>query len=69
MQDALTRWKIESMHLDLRLLEVFCAVYSELSFSKAGQKLHVSQPTVSSHIRSLEESPGVRLFDRLPRQI
>lgn len=57
------------MHLDLRLLEVFCAVYSELSFSKAGQKLHVSQPTVSSHIRSLEESPGVRLFDRLPRQI
>ncbi len=57
------------MQLDLRLLEVFCAVYSELSFSKAGEKLHISQPTVSSHIRNLEESLGVRLFDRLPRQI
>lgn len=62
-------WKMESMQLDLRLLEVFCAVYSELSFSKAGEKLHISQPTVSSHIRSLEDTLGVRLFDRLPRQI
>ncbi len=57
------------MQLDLRLLEVFCSVYAELSFSKAGAKLHVSQPTVSSHVRSLEESLGVRLFDRLPRRI
>lgn len=57
------------MQVDLRWLEVFCAVYSELSFSRAGAKLHISQPTVSGHVRSLEESLGLQLFDRLPRRI
>ncbi|MGH9341886.1 MAG: selenium metabolism-associated LysR family transcriptional regulator [Acidobacteriota bacterium] len=57
------------MRLDLRLLEVFCCVYKLKSFSKAGEELLLSQPTVSGHIRNLEELLGVRLFERLSRRI
>ena len=57
------------MQLDLRLLEIFCAVYEARSFSKAAEKLHISQPTVSEHVKNLEEILDVRLFDRLPRTI
>ena len=57
------------MQLDLRLLEIFCAVYEARSFSKAAEKLRVSQPTISEHIKNLEEVLNVRLFDRLPRNI
>src|SRR6185503_13058242 len=56
------------MRLDLSLVEVFCVVYEEGSFSRAASKLHLSQPTVSGHIKNLEEAIGARLFDRLPRQ-
>jgi DNA-binding transcriptional LysR family regulator len=55
------------MRLDLALLEVFCTVYEEGSFSKAALKLRLSQPTVSGHVKNLEEAVGARLLDRLPR--
>ena len=57
------------MRLDLRLLEVFCRVYEEGSFSRAGEKLWISQPTVSGHIKNLEEALEVKLFERLPREV
>jgi len=57
------------MQLDLRLLEIFCRVYEERSFSRAGDKLWISQPTVSGHIKNLEEALGVKLFERLPRKV
>ena len=55
--------------MDLRLLEIFCAVYEEGGFSKAGSRLHLTQPTISGHIKSLEEYFGTPLFDRLGRII
>jgi|SRR6185369_9903038 len=55
------------MRLDLALLEVFCTVYEEGSFSKAALKLRLSQPTISGHVKNLEEAVGARLLDRLPR--
>ncbi len=58
-----------SAALDLRLLEIFCCVYEARSFSRAGERLHLAQPTVSGHIKSLEESFGTPLFDRLGREI
>lgn len=57
------------MRLELSLVEIFCCVYEEGSFSKAAQKLLCSQPTVSGHIKNLESYIGARLFDRLPRRI
>ena len=57
------------MQLDLRLLEIFCRVYEERSFSRAGEKLWISQPTVSGHIKNLEEALEVKLFERLPRKV
>jgi DNA-binding transcriptional LysR family regulator len=45
-------------------LRVFRAVAEEMSFRKAAEVLHLSQPAVSQHIRLLEEEAGTRLFDR-----
>ena len=45
-------------------LRVFRAVAEQMSFRKAAEVLHLSQPAVSQHIRALEEETGVRLFDR-----
>ncbi len=45
-------------------LKVFRTVAEKMSFRKAGEALHLSQPAVSQHIRALEEEAGVRLFDR-----
>ena len=39
------------------------------SFSRAAEEVYLSQPTVSGHIKSLEEELGVQLFDRLGREI
>ena len=45
-------------------LRVFRAVADEMSFRKAAEVLHLSQPAVSQHIHALEEEAGAQLFDR-----
>ncbi len=55
--------------MDIRKLEVFCKVVEYKSFTKAAQWAMISQPTVSEHIRSLEEQVGQRLIDRLGRKV
>lgn len=45
-------------------LRVFRAVAEEMSFRKAAEVLHLSQPAVSQHVHALEEEAGVQLFDR-----
>jgi len=57
------------VRLDLNLVEVFCCVVEEGSFSKAAEKLLLSQPTVSGHIKNLEMFVGTPLLNRLPKQI
>jgi DNA-binding transcriptional LysR family regulator len=53
--------------VDLRQLEIFVKVAELGSFSKAAESLYLTQPTVSEHIRTLEDELGVRLLDRLGR--
>lgn len=53
--------------MDLRQLEVFVKVAELGSFSKAAEAVFLTQPTVSEHIRALEEELGVRLLDRFGR--
>ncbi|MCB2185477.1 MAG: LysR family transcriptional regulator [Deltaproteobacteria bacterium] len=55
--------------MDLRRLQVFSKVFECRSFSRAAEEVLLSQPTVSGHIKTLEEELGVRLFDRLGREI
>ena len=58
------------MHsLDLRQVEIFYHVARFRSFSKAAEVLLLTQPTVSGHIKTLEESLSLTLFDRLGREI
>ncbi len=55
--------------MDIHKLKVFNSVYKNNSFSKASIELYLTQPTISNHIKVLEEELGCRLFDRLGRTI
>jgi DNA-binding transcriptional LysR family regulator len=57
------------LQIDFRHLETFCRVASLKSFSKAAEDLLLTQPTVSGHILSLEQSLSLRLFDRTSREV
>jgi DNA-binding transcriptional LysR family regulator len=54
---------------DLNLLRTFLAVYRSGSFTAAAQLLGLSQPTVTTQIRSLERQTRRELFERLPRGV
>ena len=55
--------------MDLANLNAFIAIAETGSFSEAGERLHLTQPAVSKRIAGLEQQLGVRLFDRLGRQV
>jgi DNA-binding transcriptional LysR family regulator len=56
-------------HVSLRQLRVFEAAASNCSFSKAAAVLHLTQPGVSMHIKELETSAGLPLFERIGRKL
>ncbi len=51
--------------MDLQSLNIFIQVAEMNSFTKAGEKLGYSQPTVSFQIKQLEKELGAKLFDRI----
>jgi len=55
--------------MDIRRLEVFCKVVELKSFTKAAESLLLAQPTVSEHMRTLEDMLGEKLVDRLGREV
>lgn len=50
--------------MELRVLRYFATSAREGSMTKAAEKLHVTQPTLSKQIKELEEELGQKLFIR-----
>lgn len=55
--------------MELKHIKYFIVLAEELSFSKAADKLHMSQSPLSRHIKTLEEELNAQLFYRNTRQV
>ena len=55
--------------MELRHLRYFVTVAEALSFTKAAEKLHTAQPSLTRQIKDLEEELGVRLLNRTKQQV
>ena len=55
--------------MDYQWLKTFIVAAETLNFRKASEKLMLSQPSVTVHIRLLEEQLGTKLFDRVNNRV
>ncbi len=57
------------MNITLRQLKVFSAVAKHLSFTRAAEELHLTQPAVSMQVKQLEGQLEIPLFEQLGKKI
>jgi DNA-binding transcriptional LysR family regulator len=55
--------------MDIRDLEVFLAVVKHLNFTRAGEEVHLSQPSISVRIRRLEDELQIKLFEQVNKKV
>lgn len=55
--------------MELKQLQSFCEVVKYKSFTKAAEKLYLSQPTISTHVRQLEEEFQTSLIVRTTKSV
>ncbi len=55
--------------MEMRKLEAFCKVVELRSFTRAAKEMLLSQPTVSEHVRCLEEEFGQKLLERRVKDV
>jgi DNA-binding transcriptional LysR family regulator len=56
-------------HVTLRQLKVFESVARHLSFSRAAEELHLTQPAVSMQVKQLEEQAGLPLTEMVGKKV
>ena len=56
-------------NVTLRQMKVFVSVARNLSFTRAAQELHLTQPAVSQQVKLLEEEVGLPLFEKIGRKV
>ena len=61
--------QLQCMSMDVRGLEVFLSVAKHLNYTRAGEEVNLSQPSVSVRIRQLEDELGVKLFEQLGKKV
>jgi DNA-binding transcriptional LysR family regulator len=69
LSGAKRREKGDPVMLDAHQMNVFLQAAQSLSFTEAARRLCMTQPSVSQHIRSLEQRFGTRLFERRGRYL
>jgi len=60
---------IVGMNITIRQLQIFEAVVQHLSYTRAAEILHLSQPAVSMQIKQLESEVGIPLFERMGKKL
>jgi LysR family transcriptional regulator, cyn operon transcriptional activator len=55
--------------MELRHLRYFVALADQLSFTRAAEKVHITQSTLSHQIKQLEDEIGIRLFNRIGKRV
>ncbi|KAA6463151.1 LysR family transcriptional regulator [Acidobacteria bacterium AB60] len=55
--------------MEVRQLQIFCALAEELNFTRTAERVHTVQSNVTSQIKALEDELGVQLFDRLGKRV
>lgn len=55
--------------VNLELYKIFVIVAKEMNITRASEKLNISQPAVTKHIKNLENELGTILFNRNKRNI
>ena len=57
------------MRFSLRQLHIFESVARHLSYTRAAEELHLTQPAVFAHVKQLEDSVGLQLIERIGKQL
>ena len=55
--------------MEVRDLEIFVSVAKHLNYTRAGEEVHLSQPSVSVRIKQLELELGTKLFEQLGKRV
>ena len=55
--------------MDVRDLQIFLSVAKHLNYTRAGEEVNLSQPSVSVRMRQLERDLGSKLFEQLGKQV
>jgi len=55
--------------MEVRDLQIFVSVAKHLNYTRAGEEVHLSQPSVSVRIKQLETELGVKLFEQLGKKV